>query len=194
MFGRLVAVEQVDEGWWLVRALLAIGDAGAILDQVAIASWPRETRREVTGRVLRGLRFEPIRQRALDQLRDLPKTLAVARAAFGMSEAIASSSDVTRAADDAARAPRRGRPGLPEEHFRRIALVYLELFALGYRRGILEELATREGVPKDTVRDWVHRARTLGFLSAGRQGRAGAEPGPRLMAAPQPEPEGGDDA
>lgn len=81
---------------------------------------------------------------------------------------------------------KRGRTGYPDDHYRRIALAYLDLLAMGNRRGILNKLAEQETnrlaryVPRETVRTWVRRARELQFLTAGEPGRAGAEPGPRL--------------
>jgi hypothetical protein len=80
--------------------------------------------------------------------------------------------------------PRRGRPALADAHLARIARAYLRKQADGYSRGILLALAEEEGRPRDTIRDWVAKARRRGFLSPGTQGRAGALPGPRLQELP----------
>jgi hypothetical protein len=37
-------------------------------------------------------------------------------------------------------------------------------------------------VPWQTARDWINRARELGYLTRGKPGRAGAKPGPHLIA------------
>lgn len=77
--------------------------------------------------------------------------------------------------------PKRGRAGYPETHYQRIALLYLDLLNKGMTKGILREIARREKRQPETIRDWIHRARQLGFLSPGTPGAAGAEPGPRLF-------------
>ena len=121
--------------------------------------------------MLRGLRLMRIRGRALAQLRFKE---------FSFEQAIGTPMKIVAAAKEAETPRRRGRPGLPDDHYKRIALEYLELFAAGYRRGILDELACRHKRPKQTVRDWVHRARELDYLTKGKQGRAGAKRGHRL--------------
>lgn len=83
--------------------------------------------------------------------------------------------------------PRRGRPSKPPEHYRRIAELYLALQSEGFDRGILDEIARREStrnkpVARDTARDWVRKATVLEYLSPGVVGRAGRQPGPRLIA------------
>jgi hypothetical protein len=84
------------------------------------------------------------------------------------------------AARAAAGRPKRGRPGLGDAHYARIARAYLDKQAQGHGRGILNALAEQEGRPRETVRDWVAGARKRGFLTPGTQGRAGALPGSRL--------------
>jgi hypothetical protein len=79
---------------------------------------------------------------------------------------------------------RRGRPGLPDAHYQRIAHAYLALQAQGWSRGLLDELAHQEGRPRETIRDWVHTARKRRFLSTASRGRPGALPGPRLHEPP----------
>jgi hypothetical protein len=73
----------------------------------------------------------------------------------------------------------RGRKGYPHEHYRRIALRAVELFGEGHR-DVLARLTDEEGKPYQTVRDWIHRARSLGFLAPTKQGRADFRPGPNL--------------
>lgn len=79
-------------------------------------------------------------------------------------------------------APKQGRKGYPDDHYRRIALRYLHLVNdKRVTRGVLNLLAAEEERPMETVRTWIHQARKRGFLSPGEQGRAGAMPGPRLQ-------------
>lgn len=75
---------------------------------------------------------------------------------------------------------KRGRRGYPDDHYRRIAFAYLALQDQEWSRGLLGELARQENRPRETIRDWVHRAGELGFLAGATPGRAGRLPGPRL--------------
>ena len=53
-----------------------------------------------------------------------------------------------------------------------------------YHRGIKQpraQLAGEFGITAIQVRDRIHRARQRGFLTTGRRGRTGADPGPRLL-------------
>jgi acyl-CoA reductase-like NAD-dependent aldehyde dehydrogenase len=88
--------------------------------------------------------------------------------------------DVERAEQAAKQAtkPARGRRAKPREHYQRIALRYLDLASR--RRDVLVALADEEGVPRETVRDWVRKATKLGFLAPGRPGRAETRRGPML--------------
>lgn len=81
----------------------------------------------------------------------------------------------------------RSRPPVPAQHYRRIAIRYLQLISQGARNGILYTIANEEGVAYHTARDWVAKARELKFLSDGRQGVAGATPGPNLDHADRAE-------
>lgn len=81
---------------------------------------------------------------------------------------------------------RRGRTGYPDDHYRRIALRYLDLQREGIGRGINKRIAELETkhlgrhVARETARDWISGATKRGFLAPGKQGRAGREPGPNL--------------
>jgi hypothetical protein len=70
------------------------------------------------------------------------------------------------------------RRPLAHDHYRRIALRYLEI--LEERRDVLVALAQEESVPRETIRDWVRKATELGFLGPGTPGRAEQRPGPNL--------------
>jgi hypothetical protein len=87
---------------------------------------------------------------------------------------------------------KRGRSGYPEDHYRRVALIYLELLAEGVHQGILAavgdrmatEMSESQPRPVQTVRTWIYQARRRGFLTGGERGRAAALPGPRLDPGP----------
>ncbi|MCX4973142.1 hypothetical protein [Streptomyces sp. NBC_00620] len=85
------------------------------------------------------------------------------------------------AAPQAERAPRRGgRAALSDDLLRRVAVAYLGETRPDKPAGALQRLATEFGRPEGTVRTWLARARTDGWLGPSVKGRAGAEPGPLL--------------
>ena len=109
---------------------------------------------------------------------------------FGSRGGSVRAEDIERArrhARAAGRRPlKRGRAGYPDDHYRGVALAYLDLLDKGITRGILAALAERESkrlgrpVPVETARTWVNVARKRQFLTEGENGRAGAMPGPKL--------------
>lgn len=116
-----------------------------------------------------------------------PMTLAAAQSLLPAHQAYANRSLRLAAEAVDETAPKRGRKGYPEDHYKRIALAYLELQNRGFGQGILTELAHQESlrrgnkVPRETVRTWVYLARyRYQFLTPGTRGQAGAMPGPRL--------------
>ncbi len=76
-----------------------------------------------------------------------------------------------------------GRTPLTDDHLRSVAVAYLEETGPGKGRGALQRVVARFDRPEGTVRTWLRMARREGWLGPGMQGRAGAEPGPRLRAA-----------
>ena len=60
-----------------------------------------------------------------------------------------------------------------------IARYYLQLCELGSRHP-LPALAREFGITRTQARDRIHKARELGYLKHGKQGRIHPEPGPRL--------------
>jgi hypothetical protein len=80
--------------------------------------------------------------------------------------------------------PRRhgGREPLTDDLLRDVALTYLEETGPGKPKKPLERMAAKYDKPEETVRTWVSRARKAGWLGPAMRGRAGAEPGPRLLA------------
>ena len=80
------------------------------------------------------------------------------------------------------RPPRRGgRAPITSDLLREVAEVYLEETAPGKPAGGMKRMAERFGRPEETLRTWVTRARRQGWLGPSAKGRAGAEPGPRLV-------------
>src|SRR5262249_27537687 len=87
------------------------------------------------------------------------------------------------------RSTRRATRGVPrrrthygDQHYRQVAEV-----ALGHQqRGhapLRDTLAKEFNCKPETVRDWLRRARELGWLATTGPGRRGVEPGPRLRDA-----------
>jgi hypothetical protein len=172
---------------WFVQGVLRRGPSGpAIVSKLTIEHFPVRARAvpaEITGGVLRDLQLGTIRDQAL---RDLEPT-ATGRAAMaqvGGWHVSGKDVEVARRAADEASKSRRGRPGYPSEHYRRIALRYLEL--IERHRNVLVVLAAEESeragrtIPRETVRDWVRKATERGYLAPGKPGRAEARPGSNL--------------
>lgn len=75
-----------------------------------------------------------------------------------------------------------GRIPITDDLLRQVAVAYLEEIGPGKDRAVLQRLEERFGRPKGTLRTWLGRARSEGWLGPAVQGRMGAEPGPRLLA------------
>lgn len=78
---------------------------------------------------------------------------------------------------------RGGKPRVTDEQLRRLAEVYLDETAEGKPARPLSRIAEQFGRPEETVRTWLARARKEGWLAPGVKGRAGGEPGPKLLIA-----------
>jgi transposase len=78
--------------------------------------------------------------------------------------------------------PRRGgRPPVTDSMLRWVAEAYLLETEEGKPHPVAR-IAEKVGRPEETVRTWLARARREGWLSPGVRGRAGGEPGPKLIA------------
>jgi hypothetical protein len=145
----------------------------------------REPRSEVTGTILRGVPLGRIREMAFEGLAGTLEARRSMAASDLFPHVSAEDVDPAERATSETRKPRRGRRGLPDEHYRRIALRYLQLIELG-RRNVLVALAEEESnraghpIPRETVRDWVRKATERGYLAPGKPGRAVARPGPKF--------------
>jgi hypothetical protein len=78
---------------------------------------------------------------------------------------------------------RGGRPRVTDEQLRALAEAYLAETAEGMPARPVARIAEQLGRPEETVRTWLARARKEGWLAPGVKGRAGGEPGPRLLVA-----------
>lgn len=76
-----------------------------------------------------------------------------------------------------------GKPRVTDEQLRNLAEAYLTETAEGKPARPLARIAEQFGRPEETVRTWLARARKEGWLAPGVKGRAGGEPGPKLLAA-----------
>lgn len=72
------------------------------------------------------------------------------------------------------------RRRLDDEFLRGVAVAYLRTLVDAPRRPV-EQLAEDLEEPRQKVASWISRARREGWLSAAVVGRAGAQPGPRLV-------------
>lgn len=173
---RFAAGVLVQEKPWLIEGCLHSNPKGPpLVSRLSIEHFP-EADVEVTGTVLR-LPLATIRDRANAQL--APRALGLKVLAEGGGWGV-TREDVERAEEAAkqSKKPKRGRRAKPREHYERIALRYLAL--LETRRDVLVALSDEEGVPRETVRDWVRKATKLGLLAPGKPGRAEKRPGPNL--------------
>jgi hypothetical protein len=99
------------------------------------------------------------------------------------------------AQQEGATPPGPGRPALADAWYRRVAESYLRALEEGAEspvtavRAELAEHLDRPDLSRATVAGWIRKARKGGWLSAAIPGRAGAEPGPRLLEARRKENE-----
>lgn len=78
--------------------------------------------------------------------------------------------------------PRQGgRPLITDDLLRQLAEAYLEEAAEEKPAGALRRVAARFDRPTETIRTWLARARKEGWLAPAVKGRAGGEPGPKLL-------------
>jgi hypothetical protein len=184
---RFAAVLLHGHAFWFVHGWLVEREGRAVIEQLVIES-ELESQRGIRLDLLRALSLSRLSARVIAQLRAEPEWIELLERA-GL--AVVSEADRRRAKEAAARAAkqplrRRGRAGYPDEHYRRIALRYIELVQEHGSKGVLVRIAEEESrrrgyrVAHATVRDWVRGARERGFLAPGERGRATPLPGPRL--------------
>jgi len=76
---------------------------------------------------------------------------------------------------------RGGRQVLSDQMLREVAMLYLDETEAGKPPGAVGRMAKRYERPEETVRTWLARARKAGWLGPSKKGKAGADPGPRLI-------------
>ena len=185
------------DGTWCARAFLTV-DRGQHLTISRLEIWPSSTAimgmgaslpSGLSGDALRHLPLGKWLAEALGQLTDQDFVARTGSGSEPMLEAMgytnASAERVAWARQVSEQAQslalrRRGRRGYPDDHYRRIALAYLDLQRQGVARGINQKLAKQESRQPETFRDWLSTATKKGFLSPGKQGRAGRVAGPLL--------------
>jgi hypothetical protein len=174
------AVQPVAEEPWLIRGVLRTSEGAPTLARVSVEHFA-DPAVEVTSAVLHRIPAATIRDGARAWLR--PQAMhADVFEKTGWNVTAAQKRWARRVSAEARKKPlTRGRKGYPREHYQRIALRAVELFADGHR-DVLAQLAAEERKPYSTVRDWIYRARSpaLRFLEPTKQGRADFRPGPNL--------------
>jgi hypothetical protein len=174
------AVQFIDKEPWLARGQAVAGERTGVLEIRLLTVQPWKHAAEVTGRVLRAIKPGALISELTALLRFIGDE-PVADWRGGPLRLFPPEEQNWRRKMVAASSPRsRGRPGRPDVFFRDIAVEYLELSQAGHRAPN-KTLAARHGVQPKAVRDWIARARALGYLGPGRQGKSGAAPGHRLI-------------
>jgi hypothetical protein len=187
---RLPRTERANLQWIYWGDLITPPGGQLSIGHFAIAPWPgAEIRLEagatpfhgLSGDVLRALNPGQIVPKVIERLTTLEQWQRFLAERYGRPAPKEQQALLRQALQRARQARRVGRK-YPDSHYRDIALIYLDLLDQGYRRGILIQLAEQLGIRRETARDWVHRARELGYLTTSQHGRAGAQPGPQLYS------------
>jgi hypothetical protein len=193
---------------WLISGTVATLDGNLIVRDLQIRPSPTVFDEHGIPRPRRhppdsGITMSVLRRLNLDQiLHDVTETLATAGPRYEVWKRfmrergidprglVLADSRADEAAQRIATAKlRRGRKGYGDEHYREIAVLYLDVFAQGVRKGIHREIARRYAEaraepadfhPVGTIRYWIAQAHTRGVLTEAHPGKAGAMPGPRL--------------
>ena len=162
-------------------------DGGLILTSLALA--PRlddsTTRSDVglgiTAELLRVVSPTRILSEAVSYLRRTGRWLEAIERAGGPAAPPAQKRALRRVDETRARRTRTS-----DDDIAMLALRYVMLYRQGVRR-LLPQLAEEFGLTTTQVRDRINRARhELGYLTVGKQGRAGAEPTERLLTRSHP--------
>jgi hypothetical protein len=176
------AVQFVAGSPWLIRGRLQsrTDGPGLRLSQVVVEPWRHES--EVSGSVFRRIKLAKLRHTVVADLRWLGTEPSISMLG-GEIQLFPEAESEERRRLLAAGATRRrpGRPGHPDSLYEAVAHAYLRLYRAGVTRHIHDRLSQEFNVPKTTVIQWVYEARRRGFLTTGRPGVVGAQPGPRLI-------------
>jgi hypothetical protein len=174
----VVAAHPVNGELWLIRGVLRHTEEGPpVLVRLSVEHF-EDPGAEVTGKLLHLIPVAKVRDGALAWL-STKETSASALEAAGLGVSAAERRWARRVSAAAKKPLKRGREGYGDDHYRRIAQRTIELFDEGRRRDVVKALAAEEKRPEGTIRDWIRKARDLGFLEpASKQGRADFRPGP----------------
>jgi hypothetical protein len=164
-----------DPQLWLVLATFrAKGSEPLRLTQLSVEHL-LDPMAEVTSVVVHGLQVARLRDRVAAYLAIAAEPIALF---VGTSKAKRRGRQVARAAKQTRRVGRRGKG---EAFYRGIALEALELYDEGKgSRTVLSDLAAKHGRGYSTMRDWIAKARDLGFLAPAQKGRQQWLAGPAL--------------
>lgn len=160
---------------WLVRGTFRVkGSEPLRLTQLSIEHL-LDPMAEVTSVVVHGLQVARLRDRVAAYLAIAAEPVALL---VGTPKAKRRGRQIARAAKQARRVGRRGKG---EAFYRRIALEALKLYDEGKgSRTVISDLAAGHGRGYSTIRDWIAKARELGFLAPARKGHQQWLPGPAL--------------
>lgn len=187
--GRAARAPAGSTAFWIASGYLAWTESGELVVEQLTLEPEHGGQGGLTPDVLRDMSLSQIVARAQGLMQLAPEYASLARKLGLLQEAEPTDADAEAEALAAAAAgprPRGGRSGYSDDLYRWVAEEYLRLHDAGVGRGILIKLAALasermlQNVSRSKMRDWVRRARELGFLEGGERGRAGARPGPRI--------------
>ena len=180
-----LALKEKSNALWIVYGAIATATDGAlVIESLAIGpAFEDQLGRKgddialgVTSAFLRLISPQRILAACAEQLQRQGYWLDVAATAGQGPEMSAKQRTLLRRVD-------RGRPRhapIDDEHLAELAMRYLVLYQRGNRHP-RAQLAGEFGLTPTQVRDRLHKARRVNYLTAATQGRAGAQPGPRLI-------------
>ena len=185
--------EVVEHGcvaWFACRAApdlyvegdLGTGLGGLTITRLVVELWEPSAGARLSSSSLRHVKIPEILSQAASQIGGMG---AWRWGADGTPEPI---SNALKAVEKFAKPElKRGRTGHSDDHYRRVAHIYLNMQAVcgtrGIRGALSEALSQDQGriIPENTVRDWLHEAGERGFLTSRGRGVAGRDPGPKLF-------------
>ena len=175
--------------WWITWGpIVRASDGGLAIGSLSIAPHRRSAEEQgdvalgVTGEMLRVIAPAKILADAVAYLRRTAHWLGAAESLGHPPAPEAQKRALSRVT------AARTRPArVSDDELAAIAARYVQLFTRGVRRP-LPQLAAEFGLNHAQARDRVYRARQKDYLSSGTQGKAGGEPGPRLLERQQSDP------
>lgn len=195
-----------ERGYWVLQGDVAVRDDVLVITRLELRpelldSLPGDeviasgVSASAAGDMVRAIRFGELLRSVHALVQQRAKWLAdYARSGYTISPYSPYAKSVRDAAQGVARAKlQRGRRGYDPGFYRWVAMRYLELQANNTGRGIRQvigqegrkRLDRREPVPPDTVKTWLTKAKSKGFIVFEKQGRVGAYAGPELYPTPE---------